>query len=67
MNPLTPQQAEDAGMRILAGPYPERETPMLESASRQLGNIVHAYVQTEAGIELWRTGIGWVEKMEGRP
>jgi len=64
---ITPQEAQDAGMRILAGPYTERETPMLESASRQLGSIVHAYVQTEAGIELWRTGIGWVEKMEARP
>ena len=64
---LTTQQAKDAGMRILAGAYSERENWMLESASRQLGSIVHAYVQGAAGIELWRTGIGWVEKSEARP
>jgi len=61
MNPLTTQQAQEQGLRPLAGSYTESEGWMIENvlADMRRGQIDHAVVTTENGTEVWRSNFGW--------
>jgi|GEM_PF-1099973 len=61
---ITEAQARKRKLRPLAGPYTENEIHMIENLCADLrrGGIVHAVIKTGDTFEVWRTGIGWIEK-----
>lgn len=59
---MSPYQAEQQGLRPLAGPYSPKESWMVDNVLRDLRDIEHAIVDRANGLrEVWRTGIGWKE------
>jgi hypothetical protein len=64
METITKQQAEERGLRVLCGPYKKSQMWMVNNALRTLGTIESALVAVPAGIEIWRTNNGWVEKQD---
>jgi len=61
MNPITPAQAEEQGLRPLAGPYSEAEAWMVKNVQSDMrrGGIAHAVVLAPGGAEVWRASSGW--------
>jgi U3 small nucleolar RNA-associated protein 14 len=60
---ITPDEAVERGLKVLAGPYSKSQRPMARRVmdDMQSGKIPAAYVTTRDGLEVWRSTIGFFQ------
>ena len=68
MKPITTTEAEARGLRPLINPCNAAENWILENVCSDMrrGGIDHAVVQTQYGLEVWRSNFGFREAMKNR-